>query len=133
MTVLTFLVTGIRAEMKRQGDKLAEIDRDYINRNELRHEMAEVREHIERRHEENRGFLEKISNKIDVNEDKESKTRHDIRDAVNALVIQQSVFQEKIELWRKENERTAAAAAHAATAAADAAARAAALANRTTK
>lgn len=124
-TVVGFMISNMRSEMQSQAAKVAKIDKEYINREELHKEMEAVMDHVEDRHRENREFLKEISNKIDLNEAKEAKTRHDIRDAVNALVIQQSVFQEKIELWRRDNERTVAAAAAAASAAAVSAANAA--------
>jgi uncharacterized membrane protein YhiD involved in acid resistance len=124
-TLLAMFVSAIRSEQQRQSEKLAEIDKVYVNKEELKTLEDEIDDRIESRHQENQRTLERISNKIDVNEEKEAKTRHDIRDAVNALVIQQSVFQEKIELWRRENERAVTAAAAAASAAAAAAAAAA--------
>lgn len=51
---------------------------------------ASVREQREDRlsnHKENQAFLERISDKIDANEERSSKTRHDTLDIVNQLAL----------------------------------------------
>lgn len=105
----TYVMASLRSEMHRQAktlttqaEKLAMIDKSCITRDELHRELKLVGERIESRHQENRETLEGISRKMDINEEKDAKTRHDIRDAVNTLVINTTVLQRQWDVFLKD-------------------------------
>src|ERR1043166_5105325 len=87
-TIVGFLITGVRSEMRRQAEKLVEIDRKYVDRTELQREIAEIVGRMEARHAENKEALRLINQKLDVNSERDSQTRHDIRESVHTFVTQ---------------------------------------------
>lgn len=87
---------SIKEQIKSQETRLSAIEKSNITREELHAEIEDVVERIDERHRQYRDLIGDIARKIDLNEKVQSKTRHDIRDSVNALVIQMAVLQDRL-------------------------------------
>lgn len=87
---------SIRDQIKSQDSRLSAIEKSNITREELHAEIEDVVQKIDDKHSLYRDLIGDIARKIDLNEKVQSKTRHDIRDSVNALVIQMAVLQDRL-------------------------------------
>jgi hypothetical protein len=77
---------------KRNAEHIDELRQNAITRKELTEALdrIEVRQRVH--HGENRDLLERIVTKIDANEERAAKTRHDTKDEVHTLAMQVAVL-----------------------------------------
>lgn len=76
--------------------RITVLEQTFVNRADLKEEFREVRKQREAGQARVEALIEKIGEKIDTNEDKQAKTRHDINDSVHTLVIQAAVMNAKM-------------------------------------
>jgi Tfp pilus assembly protein PilO len=77
---------------KQTADELKELKKSAVTRDELKEALALLREDRLTLHQENRDSLTRIEEKIDANEDRASRTRHDTNESVHALALQIAVL-----------------------------------------
>jgi len=88
----TFVV-GILAWLgKRAVDKIERLQDNSVTRSELKENMALMREERQSMHQENQNHLDRIEKIIGENEQRDSQTRHDIRETVHAMSLQLAVL-----------------------------------------
>jgi hypothetical protein len=68
-------------------------DHNYVTRNELDNTIRKFHDDREDKHRQNVETLARIETKIDENEERAAKTRHEIRDKVNTLTTQVAVLE----------------------------------------
>jgi hypothetical protein len=78
--------------LQRHGERLDGFDRCFVTREELEKTLTQMRADRLEHHHENRASLERIEHKIDENETRASRTRHDTKDEVHALAMQLAVI-----------------------------------------
>lgn len=95
-TALWFLIAIIVGFVswfgKRNAERIDSLEKCVVTRQELEKTLAQMREDRMEQHHENRSYLERIEHKIDENETRASKTRHDTKDEVHALAMQLAVI-----------------------------------------
>lgn len=77
---------------KRNSERIDSLEKCVVTRQELEKTLTQMREDRMEQHHENRAYLERIEHKIDENEARASKTRHDTKDEVHALAMQLAVI-----------------------------------------
>jgi hypothetical protein len=89
--VIGYFIREDRKEMKARLDvhteRLNRFDLCFVTRDELQRTMSELRADRMQHHQENSAVLARIEHKIDENEERASKTRHDTKDEVHALAM----------------------------------------------
>jgi hypothetical protein len=89
--VIGYFIREDRKEMKARLDvhteRLNKFDLCFVTRDELQRTMSELRADRMEQHHENSAVLARIEHKIDENEERASKTRHDTKDEVHALAM----------------------------------------------
>lgn len=68
-------------------------DLTYVTRPELDKRIIEMNQDREDKHQQNIATLARIERKIDENEERSAKSRHDIRDRVSTLTTQVAVLE----------------------------------------
>jgi hypothetical protein len=82
----------MKANISAHTARLDRFDACAITRDELERRMASLHMSQGEQHRENRELLERIVEKIDRNEERASKTRHDTKDEVHALAMKLAVI-----------------------------------------
>jgi hypothetical protein len=97
--LLSLVVSILAYFAKRTSERVDELKETAVTRTELTAALdrIESRQHV--RHGENRDLLERIVAKIDANEERASRTRHDTNESVHALAVRLAAFS------RTEGER----------------------------
>jgi hypothetical protein len=75
----------IKDTLKEHAVRLDRFDKCVVTRDEFERTLSRIQEGNHEKHLENRSLLERIENKIDANEERASKTRHDTKDEVHSL------------------------------------------------
>lgn len=89
-----------KRDVKRYDEGLKDIEQlklTMVTRMQLDSTMAEFRSERREMHRENQNLLTQIRETIDSNEERDAKTRHDIRDEVHVLVSKSAVLDKRIE------------------------------------
>jgi ABC-type transporter Mla subunit MlaD len=97
-----------RRDVKRYDDALTELaalkqqfvthaELDKMVHSHFQNALEEFSATIQSMHGENRGFLIELRQKIDAYEDRDSRTRHDIRNTVNTLLWKVAIIAQHIE------------------------------------
>lgn len=90
-TALFFVVTlfagAVGWFLKRHAERIDNLERCVVTHEQLEKTLMQMREDRKENHRENREHLERIENKIDDNEARAAKTRHDTKDEVHALAM----------------------------------------------
>lgn len=105
----------LRPELDKTNDRVGELERAYVSQEALREAIKSMRDDRLAMHKENRetmtemrmtseAHLTRIEQKMDQNEERSAKTRHDIRNTVNELVAKIH-FLEKVEQRRSNEEQ----------------------------
>jgi hypothetical protein len=89
--LFSWIASSLRSEQKEHGVRIDFLQRTYVSREDLDKRLAELRADNLRMHQDNQGALERIEGKIE----RGAQTRHDIRDAVNAIQLQVSLLRKK--------------------------------------
>lgn len=79
--------------LKRNAERLECLEKTSVTQEHLEKTLVQLREDRLEQHHENRASLERIEHKIDENEARASKTRHDTKDEVHALAMQLAVIE----------------------------------------
>jgi hypothetical protein len=95
--LLTLLVGFVAWFGKRNADRIDSLEKCTVTRDELERLMSKAREDRMAQHQENREFLSRIERKIDENEERSSKTRHDTKDDVHELKLRLAVLTRDIQ------------------------------------
>jgi len=91
--LLLGITVGILAYFgKRTSERVDALSQTSVTRNELAEALNRVREERQTQHQENRETLTRIETKIDANEERSSKTRHDTNEFVHGLATQLAVL-----------------------------------------
>jgi hypothetical protein len=90
--LLTIIVGFVAWFGKRNADDIADLRKCAVTRDELERLMTQARQDRTAQHQENRQVLERIERKIDENEERSSKTRHDTKDEVHELKLRLAVI-----------------------------------------
>lgn len=77
---------------KRNSERIDSLEKCSVTRDELERLMSQARQDRVAQHIENREFLARIERKIDENEERSSKTRHDTKDEVHELKLRLAVL-----------------------------------------
>jgi hypothetical protein len=86
--VLAIVTAVVAWFAKRSADRLDVLERCVVTRDELERLLLQARQDRLVQHQENREALERIETKIDANEERSSKTRHDTNESVHELALQ---------------------------------------------
>lgn len=97
--VVPWLLTGLAGlvawfcsrAITRYDDRISVIERTYVSTSHLDRVLDQMRGDREAMHRENIEQLTRIEAKIDANEERASKTRHDTKDEVHALALKMAV------------------------------------------
>jgi hypothetical protein len=81
-----------KRELDRTATRLDALEKCAVTRDELERLMTQARHDRMAQHQENREFLGRIERKIDENEERSSKTRHDTKDEVHELKLRLAVL-----------------------------------------
>lgn len=93
VVILIGIVVGILAYLgKRTSERVDTLKETAVTREDLRLALDSIESRQQVQHGENRGLLERIENKIDANEERASRTRHDTNESVHALAVQVAVL-----------------------------------------
>lgn len=99
LTAMSIIGYFIREQLKenkgllqRHGERLDMFDRCFVTRDELERRFSQQISQNAENHKENRELLERIEGKIDRNEERAAKTRHDTKDEVHALAMRVAVI-----------------------------------------
>ena len=91
--ILLGITVGIIAYFgKRTSERVDLLSQTAVTRTELTEALNRVREERQTQHQENRETLTRIETKIDANEERSSKTRHDTNEFVHGLATQLAVL-----------------------------------------
>jgi hypothetical protein len=108
-TLLTWLGTRAVGRLDDHETRLRAVETDRVTHNDIdelrqsltasivnvgaraENNMRDMREDRASMHRENQAFLERIVDKIDANEERSAKTRHETLDQVNALALKMAV------------------------------------------
>jgi hypothetical protein len=77
----------MKANITAHTARLDSFDRCVVTRDEFERRMSALNILQGEQHRENRELLERIVEKIDRNEDRASKTRHDTKDEIHVLAL----------------------------------------------
>jgi hypothetical protein len=77
---------------KRNSERIDSLEKCYVSRDELERLMHQAREDRMSQHHENKQLLERIEHKIDDNEERSSKTRHDTNETIHKLEMKLAVM-----------------------------------------
>jgi hypothetical protein len=77
---------------KRNSDRIDSLEKCTVSRDELERFMAQARQDRMAQHQENRDLLMRIEQKIDSNEERSSKTRHDTNETIHELAMKLAVM-----------------------------------------
>jgi hypothetical protein len=91
--LVTLFAGAIGWFLKRHSERIDNLEKNAVTHTHLENTLREMREDRLEQHHENRASLERIEHKIDENEARASKTRHDTKDEVHALAMQLAVIQ----------------------------------------
>jgi hypothetical protein len=91
--LLIGITVGILAYLgKRTNERVDALKETAITREELTATLDRIEARQRVQHGENRDFLERIETKIDANEERASRTRHDTNESVHALAMEIAVL-----------------------------------------
>lgn len=90
--VLTVLVGLIGWIGKRNADKLDSLEKLTVTREELTKALSDIRTDRLNMHQENKETLLRMEGKMDDNEEKASKTRHDTFNQIHELNLKVAVM-----------------------------------------
>lgn len=93
--VLAWIGRKALDEQKQHSARLGKLEQSAVTREDLDKALEQIRSDRRAMHQENRDYLIRIEQKIDANEERDSKTRHDIRDSVNAVALKVAVLAER--------------------------------------
>lgn len=85
--VVTLLVGIVGWYGKRNSDRLDTLERDAVTREELKEILTGLRADRQANHQENKETLNRMESKIDLNEERAAKTRHDTLNEVHTLSL----------------------------------------------
>lgn len=74
--------------LKRHAERIEDLEKCVVTHEHLEKTLMQMRQDRMENHHENRAYLVRIEHKIDENEIRASKTRHDTKDEVHALAVQ---------------------------------------------
>jgi hypothetical protein len=74
--------------LKRHAERIENLEKCTVTHAQFKETLAQMRQDRMDNHHENRAYLERIEHKIDENEVRASKTRHDTKDEVHGLAVQ---------------------------------------------
>lgn len=86
----------------RVDDHLDDHDEKYIRREDFDRTIRQWNNDRREKHQENVETLARIERKIDTNEERSAKTRHDIRDTVQDLTTQVAVLTSRLNNGRDQ-------------------------------
>lgn len=72
--------------------RIDKLEKTCITREELKETIREWRDDRQRMHQDTKEILLRLESKVDTNEERAAKTRHDIRDSVNSVVTRVAVL-----------------------------------------
>ncbi len=98
--LMGLVMKGVKDDLRQHGKDIAGLQTNMVTRAEMREETQEMKTTILRLHGENRSNWQDIADKLD----KGSHTRHDIRDAAQAI---QAMVREQTEYARRDRETRA--------------------------
>lgn len=78
---------------KRTAEKVDVLKETAVTRDEMTSALDRIETRQRLHHGENRDLLERIVTKIDANEERAAKTRHDTKDEVHSLAVKLATFQ----------------------------------------